>query len=612
MRITTLNVQNFLSFGKVVFDFQNQGLVLVEGDNRDDESAKSNGSGKSAMIDALVWCLFGTTLRGYENDEVVNRKVGEDCLVSVVIEVNDETFVVQRARRHSKAKNSLRVTDSEGDVSGPSNMETQEVVEKLIGCSLRTFLSSVVFGQDSAYRFSSLTDKAQKEILDEVLGVERFSAACDAARAQAAVVSARLDVVNRDLEKANEAHDVAESEEADLQEKNERYAAEHVEKFAEERRKLKVAKDWIKKNSADHTDKHKLVVEKAQKQVTVVEKAVDACRKEVMSAKELRAVAKVKVDDLRAHVKKHEALAGDCPTCGQNIDAMQRDRVVDDFRKKLKPAEAAFAKVDAAVAEIDEQLAEATRKLTDARGTVFSAQKALNEAIAETANLTSWRRRAADHEARIAELAEETNPYSALVKKAAARRAKHEAEVNIFAKEVEAQEAVLKLAKFWVDAFGARGLRSLLLDSSLPVLNEEAARVSRAVTGGAISIEFSATSDLKSGKSIDRFEVRVDNKHGAASYLGNSAGEKAKVDLCVGLALQRLVASRSSSSFNVCFFDEVFDHLDAAAHERVVEVLSEIDKESVFVVSHNEDLRAWFPNMLTIVKRNGFSTVEQS
>jgi len=605
-----MNVKNFLSFSEAVFDFENQGLVLVEGDNRDDESAKSNGSGKSAMIDALVWCLFGTTLRGYENDEVVNRKVGEDCLVSVVIEVN-ETFVIQRARKHSKLKNSLRVTDADGDISGPSNAETQEVVEKLIGCTLHTFLSSVVFGQDSAYRFSSLTDKAQKEILDEVLGVERFSAACDAARAQAAVVGARLAVVNRDLEKANEAHDVAESEEADLQEKNERYAAEHVEKFAEEKRKLKVAKDWIKKNAkSEDLDKLKTAFDKIVKNVTTLESAVDICRLASREAVAMHTSAKMKVDELRAHVKRHDALTGDCPTCGQNIDDMQRDRVVGDFKKKLKPAEAALAKVNVAVAEIEQQLADAERKVKDERKAATIAQVAINEHNIEAANLVSWKRRVADHEQRIAELADETNPYSALVKKAAARRAKHEAEVNILAKEVEAQEAVLKLADFWVKAFGARGLRSLLLDSSLPLLNEEAGRISRAVTGGAISIEFSAESELKSGKTIDRFEVRVDNKHGAASYLGNSAGEKAKVDLCVGLALQRLVASRSSASFNVCFFDEVFDHLDAAAHERVVEVLSEVDKESVFVVSHNEDLRAWFPNTLTIVKRKGFSTVE--
>ena len=165
-------VENFLSFSKASFDFCDQGLVLVEGENKDDASAKSNGSGKSAMIDALVWCLFGTTLRGYQNDDVVNRRVGDDCLVTVTLERDEETIVVARARRHSKLKNSLRVSDAHEDRSGPSNAETQELVEEILGCSMRTFLSSVVFGQDSAYRFSSLTDKEQKEILDTRAGPE--------------------------------------------------------------------------------------------------------------------------------------------------------------------------------------------------------------------------------------------------------------------------------------------------------------------------------------------------------------------------------------------------------------------------------------------------------
>ena len=613
IRITHMFVENFLSFGKAEFDFRDAGLVLVEGENLDDASAQSNGSGKSAMIDALVWCLFGTTLRGYESDEVINRRVGEDCQVTVSWESDDEIYSVVRSRRHSTFKNSLRVVhlNSDEDMTLSSNTETQELVEKLIGCSMRTFLSSVVFGQDSAYRFSSLTDKEQKEILDEVLGVERFSAACGAARAQAAVVDIRLDTVTSDLAKANDAHRAAEEEQDDLELKNEGFEQERETKLEQEREKLRKAKEWVKKNAKIDADKLKALHEKAVKNATAHERVVEDLNDGATRAAVERARAKVLVEGLRLHVKSHEALAGDCPTCGQRVDDMQRDRVLGDFKKKLTTAAKALEKVDAAVAEIDEDFAKAKRKLADARNTVATAQREVNEAVGAGANLIAWRRRVADHEERIAELEKETSPYTALAKKAALKREKHAAEIKLLAEQVTAEEAKLKLADFWVDAFGAKGLRSLLLDSSLPLLNEEATRISRAVTGGAITIEFSATSELKSGKTIDRFEVKVDNKHGAASYFGNSSGERAKVDLCVGLALQRLVASRSSASFNVCFFDEVFDHLDSAAHERVVDVLSEIDKESVFVVSHDEDLKAWFPASLKVVKENGFSTVEE-
>lgn len=618
MKILSMMVENFLSFGKARFDFDDQGLVLVEGDNQDDESARSNGSGKSAMIDALVWCLFGTTLRGYENDEVVNRKVGEDCVVVVRISPSDLSvaYEVTRFRKHKKSKNMLVVAELDQggdstDMSKPSTSETQEVIDHLLGCSKRTFLSSVVFGQDRAYRFSSLTDKEQKEILDEVLGVERFAAACSTARAQAAVISAAVDLVTQDMERAEEARDNADAEAVDLRKKDKQYTTERGEKVAVEHEKLNKAKAWLKKNEKIDTVKLKAAHEKALKVVTATEAEVDSKTSADARAKAALSSGKAKADEIWTHVLRHEQLVGDCPTCKQQIDEKMQGKLLKGLRKQHADLQLAYINAEEAAKEIAFGLAEAKKKLKEARSNVMVAQQAVSDGLGAEAEVISWRRRAADHEARIKELKAEENPYTALVKKAETRYEKHRKECELLVTQHEAERARLKLAEFWVKAFGARGLRSLLLDSSLPLLNQEADRVSRALTGGTIAVEFSATSDLKSGKTIDRFEVKVDNKHGAGSYQGNSAGEKAKVDLCVGLALQKLVASRSSTAFNVAFLDEVFDHLDSAAHERVIEVLSEIDKESVLVVSHNEDLKAFFPNVLTIVKKDGFSSVEK-
>lgn len=610
--IASMLVQNFLSFGKAAFDFRSTGLTFVEGENLDDDSAISNGSGKSAMIDALVWCLFGITLRGYENDEVVHRKVGEDCLVQVHIEIEHELYTISRARKHSKLKNTLRVThDNLGeDMSGASNTETQEVVERLLGCSRRTFMSSVVFGQDRGYRFSSLTDKEQKEILDEVLGVERFAQACAQARTQVSSISTAVDSIRRDMERAEELRDQAAEEVEGLREKDASFETDRKGKVKEQREKLAKAKEWVKKNATDNTDKLQADLASVQKLVTAQEKEVTQRNKDLTEVKVQRATAKSCADSLRASVKKQEAIAKDCPTCGQRVDEVQHERVLVDLKKKLAVAVKAFDKIDEVVTETEEKLNAAQRKLTGIRVDAIVAQKNYNDAVAESANLVSWKRRVKDAEDRIAELEKETNPYSALAERVEVKRKKYVKEAELFTTQLAEEEARLKLAEFWVQAFGAKGLRSLLLDSSLPLLNEEATRISRAVTGGAIKVEFSATSELKSGKTVDKFEVRVDNKYGAASYLGNSAGERAKADLCVGLALQRLVASRSSASFNVVAFDEIFDHLDSAAHERIIEVLSELDKETVLVISHNDGLKAFFPNVLIITKKGGFSRVE--
>ena len=617
MKITRMTIQNFLSFGEAEFDLDGSGLTLVEGENLDDESARSNGSGKSAMIDALVWCLFGSTLRGYENDEVVNRKVGEDCVVTVRLIPNDESvaYEVSRARRHRKLKNTLRVVEinrggESSDASGSSNTETQEAIEKLLGCTKRTFLSSVVFGQDRAYRFSSLTDKDQKEILDEVLGVERFSAAYVAARAKLSEVNTSIADIQRHLEQAKKLKEQADDEIENLREKDEAFVRGHEAKIALERVHYTKAKQQLGKLSKVDSTTTAIDLSACRGAVKGIEKIIAKAMQEEAAAKIAAGAIRHKLSELRDREESHKKLSGDCPTCAQKIDRKHQAKVVAAVKKAIEGAVATSDELDAITREKTKDLESAKKRLRDARDAVLTAEKVHNEAVGAEADVKSWKRRLAEHESRIAEYEVAENPYTDLLQRVRTKSAKYGKDVSMLTGRLEEEEVKLKIATFWVDAFSAKGLRSLLIDSSLPLLNEEAARISRAVTGGSIDVEFSATSELKSGKTVDKFEVRVDNKHGAGTYAGNSAGERAKVDLCVGLALQKLVASRSSASFNVVFFDEVFDHLDGAAHERVVEVLSEIDKDSVFVVSHDEGLKAWFPASLRIVKKGGFSRVE--
>lgn len=605
MKICSMRVENFLSFREAAFDFQDAGLVLVEG---------VNGSGKSAIIDALVWCLFGETLRGYKHDDVIHRKVGEGCLVQVCLEDDDELYTISRARRHSKLRNSLTVThDNFGeDLTAAGDKETQLVVERLLGCTFKTFMSSVVFGQDRAYRFSSLTDGEQKKILDEVIGVERFAQACAAARKQVSAIQNDLDGARRAARKAEEARDEADAEILDLQAKNEDFDVTRHQKIEAEREKLAVAKKWVKASKKVDVDALKATVDKVLAELARRERVVEQASKVEADARVCSIGLATKRDELASDLKRRQKLEGDCPTCGQEIDDDKQAVIASGLRIKLKELKDAHVVASQAEAQAVELLSEAKRLLRQTRDAYVAAQKELNEGVGAGADAAAWKRRVADHMERIVELEREVNPYAELVGKARDRAKERAGDTQFWCEEISAIEEKLRRSQFWVKAFGTSGLRSLLVDSSLPTLNREAMRVSRVVTGGSISIEFSATSEQKSGKVVDRFEVKVDNEHGAGTYAGNSAGERAKVDLCVGLALQRLVASRSSASFNVAFFDEVLDHVDTAGTELVVDILSALTSrcDSIYVISHNEDLKSWFPASMRIVKRGGFSTVE--
>lgn len=597
--ILSLRLENFLSFGEVEFDFEHAGFVLVEG---------RNGSGKSGMVDGVLWCLFGETLRGYKHDRVVHRKVGEGCVVTVRLRTDGKEWGVTRARKHKKLKNSLTI-DAPGFVMA-GDADAQAEIERRLGCSYKTFLSSVVFGQDRAYRFSSLTDAEQKKILDEVIGVERFAQACAAARKQASSVQDDLETNRRALEKTTRARDDAEADAVDLAVKDADFAANQKRKIEAEAAKLADVKRQLSKARRVYdVAALRKASDAAVKDLAAAERAVDKTVEADASARSHVERVKARRDEAAAKLKRQRK-ADTCPACGQKVNAKKHAEALNELSKEISALETELLDVQGVADDLASVLAGERDKLKAARDAVAAAQKAVTAGAAAEGEIIGLRRRAADHEARVKELEAEENPYAALAAKARSRHAQLAADADQLAAYIEGDEAKLRRAEFWVKAYGASGLRSLLVDSSLPLLNEEAARVSRVLTGGSIRVEFSATTEQKSGKVVDRFEVRVDNKDGAGDYAGNSSGERAKVDLCVGLALQRLVASRSPAAFNLAVFDEVFDHLDAASHEPVIEVLSELDKDSVLVVSHDDDLKAWFPAAWRVVKRGGFSSVE--
>ncbi|MEZ6841391.1 AAA family ATPase [Acinetobacter baumannii] len=79
MEFLTLKINNFLTIGEARLDLANRGLLLVQGENKDNSSADSNGSGKSSIVDALCWCLYGTTARDVTGDLVINKTAKRMC-----------------------------------------------------------------------------------------------------------------------------------------------------------------------------------------------------------------------------------------------------------------------------------------------------------------------------------------------------------------------------------------------------------------------------------------------------------------------------------------------------------------------------------------------------
>jgi len=171
LKINKIKIENFYSFQDQSLDFDKlQGIVLIEGKNKD--LGGSNGSGKSVLIEAVVWGLFGRTIRKSTEEAVVNTQAKKGC--KVTIELNGEAKIIRQKR-----PTFLEFFVGEDNRTKASVTETQLEIEKYLNTNYKTFLASMMFGQNNELEFISATAEEKRTIIKNFLNLEEIFALRD-------------------------------------------------------------------------------------------------------------------------------------------------------------------------------------------------------------------------------------------------------------------------------------------------------------------------------------------------------------------------------------------------------------------------------------------------
>lgn len=603
MRFEELTLSGFLSFSddENVVPLAKRGLVLIEGENRDDPTVDNNGSGKSSISEALLWALFGKTIRGVTGDEVVNRKSKEGCRVQVVFS-NDkgERFIVERHRAHRLHKNKLFFTGPKGGLTANETSETEVKITEALGMDFETFTSAVIFGQGQTKHFSSMTDKEMKRVTDKLIGVEAISAAHKRASEDLWELEAELDVLKaekKDTDKLEADLKAARADETEWED-------EHVDKLKEfEKQLASLTPPDLKKLKEEVDERDKWL--KASE--SNYESAKDAVAK-------LDAAYSVKAaEESRLLKARNQASTkpGKCDRCGSTVTAFDlaahTSHLQQEHADALRACNAVLDDLNAArkLRQDRKQHAEECRKKLD------KAVQALADAKVESAKVEKVKDM-------LDEFKKQTNPHKkaiARAKDALDEARKHNETVEKAMKAVKAEMGTLGFVTAMLSDKGGGPdippLKGLLVESVAPFVNDKLAAYSRVLTDGNVTITFETQKQLKSGEYRDEYRLKVENRYGAEAYEGSSGGERRKIDAAVFFAFQALAASRSREQVRFAVWDEVFDALDETAQEVMMDLLLEERKakETVFVITQRPELRGYFPRTIKVVKERGFSSV---
>lgn len=645
MKIKKLEIQNFLTVGNATVELDDRGLLLIQGQNNDDPSAESNGAGKSSVVDALCWVIYGVTARGVSTDAVVNKTAKKDCCVSVEISegsaVGDTGYVITRHRKHGTHKNQVFVKEGRlgmagwVDLSKGTDKETQEVINKIMGCSLDVFMSAVYAGQECMPDLPGMTDKQLKLLIEEAAGVEVLSDAYANARDRYNKAKGSLDLVvsqqatainnKTALEVALVGQEVQSKEFEDG--RRERAKAELAKVLPVQSalaRAEEALKTWdepaaraeldeidtkIKAHKTEEAEYNRLAGE-----ALILDKHLTAAKNTITMKKNSLANAEEGLARIEEQIGKP---CGECGKtyCEHDLEAARtaRQETIAAIKADLIDFATKTKKLAADVAAAQEVAAKFKAGMTDISAAATRQRELsnlLNAIDASKRDIEARKREVSTIKATANAKLTETNPWTKAIEAKKEEIERAIKAVELATKGVEARGAEVELLADAVKVFGPAGVRAHILDTVTPYLNDRTREYLGALADGNIHATWATLSKTAKGDFKEKFNIEVVNDKGAESFAGLSGGEKRKVRLATAMALQDMVAGRATKPIDIFIADEVDHALDENGLERLMGVLERKARErgTVLVISHNS-LSDWIDNVITVTKSGGLASV---
>ena len=636
MQLTDLTIKNFLTITEASVRLSNRGLLLIQGENKEDSSATSNGSGKSSLVDAICWCLFGTTARKVAGDRVVNRKAKKNCTVSIRIEDDSgDVYLIERTRKPNALNVSMSTPSSTAvDLTKGTEKETQEVIESIIGCSADVFMASVYAGQERMPNLPGMTDKELKLLIEEAAGVQTLAEAYAIARNTANNAQSVLSALSMKVAHMQDAAKTLEEQKNEI----ERMTAEHLTRVTAEVREMVLkARAHIEDKttllaSLDPNEKTALLQEVASIQASLAglngqQARLDMLTESANEANRQLAVAVVQAQSTKSRFESAQKalenvdsrVGKPCGECGKPYEEHDLDTARNHATHALDRArddrDAAATKLEAA-----------KKAAADAHDAVQSFKATMTNTATEYARLSAANTKLAvisDKEKAIAALDNSARTLAVNAKKKQSEEnpfAAHKLAIlkKIEENEVKLKEEMDKVAKAEVRAnilqeatvvLGPAGVRAHILDTVTPFLNDRTSHYLGTLSDGAISAVWTTLSKTAKGEVREKFSIEVTNNLGGESFDELSGGEKRKVRIACAMALQDLVATRATKPIQLFIADEVDHAIDPAGLERLMAVLEQKARErgTVLVISHNS-LADWIDNIITVVKDGQYSS----
>lgn len=619
MRLCHLTATNVFSLGHVNLSLESRGLLLITGYSEDEGSA--NGAGKSSLANkALLWGLYGRTAGGLKADDVINCR-NKKAPASVEIKFKSDLgldYYITRSRNPNKL---TLFSSKDGDLTKKTEADTQDIINLLIGKDFETFIQTDFFGQGRTASYVSLRPADQKEVLEAILPIARLNDWADRTKSELALASNAIQKMNGDLRENRGKLEVLISTELQMNSLSANFMQEQGIKIKALRSEaVLIAEKAREKDEEIQRLTALLPVESPEELDALQAKLATAnSRKDIATKSYIQAVESHSSWKNEISRLKNRIILSVCDKCGQPLPSEAEELAIE--RNK----------------EIEESITKAEENLSKAESAkeYYSAERVSFQGLYDECNqrinaITVSERNTRAIQARLLLLQEydhgqtlsgiqsqidvegnRSDPYAEPAKSAKEQREAEEAAIKDREDTLKAFEAQAEALRFWEKAY-SKDLKIHLFESVCPFLQERTGYHLTKLGNGQIKTKFSTFKRLKSGDIKEDFNVSVMSDTGGASFDMLSGGEQQMVNFAVSLALSDLASSQSKGRSNLLILDEPFTSLDSRNCENLVNYLSVLNKETVLLISNDDNLMGLIPDREHVIKRNGISNLEDT